>query len=179
MKYNDTLSRRTERAIAAVASFLVALATIVSMGASCWATTAEGVTPVTLSQGATAYDFEVTETIEMSASANSTVLTIDDFTITNKSNVGKIGYDLSAAGSNGYTIVADTEDFDSMSVSAKKYSLVANTSHDLSSDYESVAEVDSGNGSDTVNFTGHISPTDSEVSEGTQVGSITATISWL
>lgn len=110
--------------------------------------------PAHINVPATVIDFTVTEKINMTGAANSNDLTVDSLSVTNNNDIGVLNIDsMQATGANTWTLVADTTDFQKMEKDAKKLSLVADGSHDMTAEYTAAGTVDPGQ-TDTTTFTG-------------------------
>lgn len=101
--------------------------------------------PAHITVPVTTIDFTVTEKINMTGTSNSNTLTVDNLEVTNNNNIGVINIDsVAAIGSNSWTIVETTTDFAKMAKDAKKLSLTADGSHDMTANYTSAGTVDPG-----------------------------------
>lgn len=134
-------------------------------------------TPAHLTVPVTAVDFSVTEKINMTGTANSDDLTVDSLAITNNSAMGVLNIDsITATGTNGWSIVANTTDFSKLAKNAQKVSLTADGTNDMTAAYAAAGTVDPGQ-TDTTTFTGKTGMVTTAVAD-TQVADITTTVSF-
>lgn len=111
---------------------LSALLLTLGSTASCFAaeTTAQN-TQAYVTLPVTAVDFSVTEEIIFTGTADAVNLVANHLEVTNHSKVGVLCASISAAGDNGWTVVADTTDFVKLGANAKQIGVIAADRHDM------------------------------------------------
>ena len=125
-------------------------------------------------------DFTITNGITITASASSTVLTIDDLVITNNAQKGQLRVDsLKAAAAEGWTIKEDSETyFAENAANRKEFSLVYDN-HDFAVNAEKTlndSNLIAAGSNLTFDFEGHIGTFTSPVNNA-KVAEIVATVS--
>ncbi len=110
---------------------------------------------------ATAIDVTVTESIDMTGSANAVDLTVDKVTVTNNSAAGVINIDkVAATAATGWALVDAATDFKALNANAKKLSLtptLGSSTWDITKTCPTFAAADSNVGagaSRDITFTG-------------------------
>lgn len=133
--------------------------------------------PVYMTKGAQTFDFSITERVDMTSDANSTVLECSDVVLTNNVATGHIKYSLALTSYGDWTAIKYNDSpFKDYSVGTKCYGLLADGTHDMKTPYEEIADVGPG-GSHTTTFEGGVATQITAVN--TQVGNIIATVHWL
>ncbi len=96
---------------------------------------------------AAAIDVTISESIQMTGTANAVDLTVDKLTVTNNSSAGVVNIDsISATAASGWQLVEQNTDFKSLSANAKKLSLIptlGSSTWDITKACPSFATVDS------------------------------------
>ncbi len=126
-------------------------------------------------------DFTITDSITMTASAGSTVLTIDSLTVTNNSEAGQLKIDsLEASAEAGWTIKADDADyFANLKADTNQFSLVSEGNDFAETSELSYGEsklVAANGGSQTIAFSGHAGTFKTAV-QNVKVAKVVATVS--
>ncbi|MBS5334711.1 MAG: hypothetical protein DBY08_00050 [Clostridiales bacterium] len=133
-----------------ICTAMLTASTVVSFAAVSGAETV----PVHINVPATAVDFTVTEKISMTGKANAGDLTIDSLEVTNNNEIGVLKIEsIKASSSNGWILSDNSADFLRMEKDSKKFSIVADDSHDLVTEYKEAGTVDPGQ-TDTTVFSG-------------------------
>lgn len=118
-----------KKMITALCAFTLTLGT----AANCYAAeTNSQTTQAYINVPATAIDFSVTEEIIFNGTADSADLTANNLEITNNSKIGVLTASIEATGDNGWTVAADSTNFAGLGANAKKISIMAAGSHDMS-----------------------------------------------
>ena len=133
--------------------------------------------PAHINVPATAIDFTITEKINMVGTANSNDLTIDSLEVTNNNNIGVLNIDsVQATAVEGWTIAAQDTDFTKLGADAKNFSMIADSTHDMSTGaYTAAGQVDP-KATDTTTFTGKTGIVTTAIDD-TKVADVVVTVS--
>lgn len=160
-----------------VVAMLFALATSFSFAAS---SDPSQTVPAHITVAVTPIDVTVPEKITMNAAANSTDLTISDYTVKNNSLIGVIEVaSLNVAAVTGWNLVSDSTDFTTLAADAKSFSFKHGTNDFATTATESLSSSNTANpgATATFSFTGKTGIVTSALDD-VQVANVVATLGY-
>lgn len=138
----------------------------------------EASTPAHINVPATSISFEITEKINMTGTANSTDLTVDSLTVTNKSDVGVLNIaSIKANPVTGWTLADQDTEWIKLNANSDTFGLVADGTHDMADGaYTGAGSINAG-ASDTTTFEGNVGLVTQAISDE-KVADIVVTVAY-
>lgn len=154
---------------------LFGVATIMALSFGMTAFAETSTVPVRATQTPIKMNIRVSEAINISLDRNTVDATVTDLVVENLGTVGNVKITkIAVTDSADYEKVADTEDFATMPMNTKKYSLVHNT-HDFSAGDATVEYIINPASNKAIEFTSKVAPSLVEV-PSTEIAAATLTI---